>query len=34
MEIRKIKEWIAAPFTPMKDDGEINPGLTRHITKN
>lgn len=27
MEIRKIKGLIAAPFTPMKENGEINPEL-------
>ena len=27
MKIRKIKGLIAAPFTPMTADGEINPGM-------
>lgn len=27
MQIRKIKGLIAAPFTPMTADGEINPGM-------
>ena len=27
MEIKKIKGLIAAPFTPMKEDGSINPRI-------